>query len=242
MPTLAENRFWDSYSWPSDGDEWTDQAEFSAVPYQTWKQDIVETFIFPNIRDTSTVLELAVGHGRWTPYLASRAKLYIGVDFSPTCISYCRKRFSGLAHAGFYLTDGRFLSFLSDSSVHFVWSYDSFVHIEPDLTESYLAEIARILAPGGRCSIHHPGTPTRTQRTNGGRSDVSRPLFARLASAQGLRVLSQVDKWGPSDRSNTKLFADCVSTITKPIDSLAGDFPETVRVNGASQGGKIEMF
>jgi hypothetical protein len=67
MPTLAENRFWDSYSWPSDGDEWTDQAEFSAVPYQTWKQDIVETFIFPNIRDTSTVLELAVGHGRWTP-------------------------------------------------------------------------------------------------------------------------------------------------------------------------------
>jgi ubiquinone/menaquinone biosynthesis C-methylase UbiE len=216
MATLEENRFWDRYAWPKDGDEWTDQAEFCQMNYVVWKQDIVQAFITPSISRNSTVLELAVGHGRWTPFLARRARRYIGVDFSPSCIAFCRRHFANLTNVDFSNTDGRTLSLIPDASVQFIWSYDSFVHIEADITEGYLAEFARVLSPAGRCSIHHPGQPSPEQRANGGRSRMSTELFARLAQRHGLRVLSQIDSWGPGKRSNTKLFADCISTLEKP--------------------------
>ncbi|HEU4679297.1 MAG TPA: class I SAM-dependent methyltransferase, partial [Terrimicrobiaceae bacterium] len=213
---LDENRFWDRYDWSKDGDEWTDQAAFCGTPYPMWKQDVVAAFIVPNVSENSTVLELAMGHGRWTPFLAQRARRYLGVDFGPSCVKFCQIRFAALANATFHLNDGRSIPMIANSSVHFIWSFDSFVHIEPDITSGYMAEFARVLVPGGRCVIHHPGTPTTAQRVQGGRSQLTIELFAQLARANGLEVLSQTDCWGPGDRSNTRLFADCVSTIGKP--------------------------
>jgi SAM-dependent methyltransferase len=217
MPTLEQNRFWDRYNWPQDGDEWTDQARYCRIDYAVWKQDLIEAFMVPNIAGNSTVLEVGVGHGRWTPFLARDAKRYIGTDFNPSCIDFCRQRFADLANADFQLTDGRTLASVAGGSAQFVWSYDSFVHIEPDITQGYLAEFARVLAPGGRCSIHHPGAPDDRQRAVGGRSAVTRELFARFAEKSGLRILSQVDSWGPGNRSNNRLFSDCISTVEKPV-------------------------
>ena len=216
MPTLDQNRFWDRYNWPRDGDEWTDQAVFCRMDYAVWKQDLVDAFIVPAVNEDSTVLEVGVGHGRWTPFLARGAKHYIGVDFNASCIDFCVRRFAGLDNASFRLTDGRRLTVVPAASVHFIWSYDSFVHIEPDITEGYLAEFVRILAPGGTCTIHHPGAPDARQRAVGGRSEVTKESFARLAQARGLQVVSQVDSWGPGNRSNNRLFGDCISTIAKP--------------------------
>jgi len=113
--------------------------------------------------------------------------------------------------------DGHTIPMVASSSVQFIWSFDSFVHIEPDITTAYMAEFARVLSSGGRCVIHHPGTPCSLQRLQGGRSALTRDLFARLASNCGLTVRSQVDCWGPGGRSNTRLFADCVSTLEKPV-------------------------
>jgi SAM-dependent methyltransferase len=116
-----------------------------------------------------------------------------------------------------HLTDRELEVFqlIGSASVQFIWSFDSFVHIEPDITELYMAEFARVLSPGGRCSIHHPGTPSPAQRAQGGRSRLTAVRFARIARAHGFRMVSQIDSWGPRNRSNTKLFADCVSTIEK---------------------------
>jgi len=242
MPTLEENRFWDKYDWPQDGDEWTDQAAFCGVAYSLWKQDIVDTFLVPSVAVNSMVLEVAMGHGRWTPFLAQRARRYAGIDLSPSCVNFCRKRFAHLTNVDFHATDGRRLSLITSGSVQFVWSFDSFVHMEPDVMEDYMAEFARVLSPGGRCSIHHPGRPTRGQRANGGRSGLNTDLFARIANANGLRVLSQVDSWGPGNRSNTKLFADCISTIEKPIGTPAKGVPKTVIADSVFKETKIEAF
>jgi ubiquinone/menaquinone biosynthesis C-methylase UbiE len=222
MPTLEENRFWDKYDWPKDGDEWTDQAAHCGMPYAIWKQDVVAAFITPNIPMNSTVVELAMGHGRWTPFLAQRSRRYIGVDFGPSCVRFCRARFANLPNAEFYTNDGRTMPTVARNSVQFIWSFDSFVHIEPDITTGYMMEFARVLSPGGRCVIHHPGTPTSSQRLQGGRSALTTHLFARLARDCGLAVLSQVDCWGPGRRSNTRLFADCISTLEKPFATSLG--------------------
>jgi SAM-dependent methyltransferase len=242
MATLEENRFWDKYDWPQDGDEWTDQAAFCGVAYSLWKQDIVDTFIVPRVARNSTVLEVAMGHGRWTPFLARRAQRYAGIDLSPSCVNFCRKRFAHLTNVDFYPTDGRGLSLIASGSVQFVWSFDSFVHIEPDVMEDYMGEFARVLSPGGQCSIHHPGTPTRGQRASGGRSELTADLFARIANASGLRVLSQADSWGPGNRSNTKLFADCISTIEKPIGTSAKGVPGILSADRVFKETTIEAF
>ena len=220
MPTLEENRFWDRYDWPKDGDEWTDQAAFCGTPYAIWKQDVIAAFIVPNVTENSTVLELAMGHGRWVPSLAQRAWRYLGVDFGPSCVKFCRARFANLTNAVFHLNDGRSIPMIASNSVQFIWSFDSFVHIEPDITSGYMAEFSRVLAPGGRCVIHHPGAPTAAQRALGGRSQLTTQLFARLARAEGLDVRSQTDSWGPGGRSNTMLFADCISTLAKPPTTI----------------------
>ena len=41
--------------------------------------------------------------------------------------------------------------------VDFVWSYDVFVHLDPECVQGYLREIYRVLKSGGVAVIHHPG-------------------------------------------------------------------------------------
>ena len=56
MPTVAENKYWDRYAWPRDGDEWDDQAAACGVPYSVWKQSLVDAFIA--VSEETCVLEV----------------------------------------------------------------------------------------------------------------------------------------------------------------------------------------
>jgi SAM-dependent methyltransferase len=217
MPTLEWNTYWDTtYEWPHDGDEWADQAAFCGVPYAVWKGALVGHFVARHVRETSTVLEIAPGHGRWTAFLAGGAKRYVGVDLSPSCVRYCTAQFAALTNTEFHVGDGRSLPMVEARSVDFAWSFDSFVHIEPDVTGDYLAELARVLVPGGRACIHHPGNPSDEQRRLGLRSAVTATSFASMAVDRGLRVVSQSDSWGPGGRCTTRRFADCITTLEQP--------------------------
>ena len=238
------------------------RRSFPAVPYQAlWKRDIVRnnscfrTFAIPL---SCAVLRIgrSVKKRKWTPPLSrqSRAKLAASAwILRPTCASYCRAALLRFGARGFYLTDGRILSFLSDSSVHFIVSrHDFVVRIEPvTRPESYLAEKSPAFSRAGRPVFDppHPGTRllTHAAGANGGRSDVSRPLFARLASALRHSGSSPKDrtKWGPSDRSEYQAFCRLRRRQSTKANrqTMAGDFPETVRdLNGALAGGKSEMF
>ena len=70
-------------------------------------------------------------------------------------LELCRKRFATAQNLEFYVNDGRTLSDIASSSVDGVWSFDVFVHVAPPDIDSYLAEISRVLRPGGRGVVHH---------------------------------------------------------------------------------------
>ena len=159
MPSTDWNKTWDKrYDWSRGGDEWTGQAEYCGQPYEDWKRSLLETFAQPNLAPTSVALEVAPGRGRWTEFLvANAAKVHL-FDLNDSCIEACRQRFADVDHVTYCVNDGSSLPGVDAASVDFVWSYDSFVHMEADTIRGYLSEFARVLRPGGRFvfAVPHP--------------------------------------------------------------------------------------
>lgn len=62
---------------------------------------------------------------------------------------------SGTAPISAIINDGRSLDAVVDGSVDFVFSFDSLVHLEVEVIESYLKQLASKLTPNGVGFIHH---------------------------------------------------------------------------------------
>ncbi|MGH2569394.1 MAG: class I SAM-dependent methyltransferase, partial [Bacteroidota bacterium] len=144
VPSLDWNfRIWAKrYQWEKDGDEWDDQAQYCKQPYELWKKVLTDEFMKPYIGETSEVLEIGPGHGRWLEYYVDKAQKIDLVDLSPACIDYCQQKFANYSHIKYFSNNGQSLSFISDQSIDFIWSYDVFVHIEIEQIHKYLLSVA----------------------------------------------------------------------------------------------------
>lgn len=240
--TIENNRrLWDQdYAWPEDGDEWNGQAAFCGQPYDAWKQALVEHFLTPRLKADATLLEIGPGHGRWARHIAGRCGMFYLADLSTTCLDHCRQML-GDERLAYVPTDGHSLTGVPDASVDFAWSYDVFVHIGPADIAGYLADLARVLKPGGEAVIHHAGRRDAMlpfdgirqwgpfflksynllslgvwSTTDGWRSAISRERFARLARAAGLEVRNQQQTFGPGDAFAVRRFGDWITTLRRP--------------------------
>lgn len=105
---------------------------------------------------TQTVLEIAPGFGRWTPYLIASSQHYIGIDISERCVSHCRRTFGPLAgRPKFLVGTGMDLAGVATEGVSLAFSFDSLVHAEADCLAAYAKELFRVLEPGGHAFLHH---------------------------------------------------------------------------------------
>jgi ubiquinone/menaquinone biosynthesis C-methylase UbiE len=129
------------------------------------------------------------------------------VDVSPVCLDLCRARFADRPNIAYILTNGRSLPGIEDETIDFIWSYDTFVHINPSDTDAYLREFARVLKEGAHASIHHPGSYPDKHRP-GFRSHIDGPFFAHLAGRHGLEVMERHD-------SLAHMPGDLISVIRK---------------------------
>jgi SAM-dependent methyltransferase len=151
-PSLSEQlRVWDrEYDWSLGGDEWSGKWGGTEA---LWHGTLLPR-ISPYV-PAGTVLEIAPGHGRCSQFLEHLAERLVLVDISESCIEACRKRFAGSEKIEFHVNDGRSLDAIADRSVDFAFSFDSLVHVEGDVLEAYLGELARTLAADGVAFIHH---------------------------------------------------------------------------------------
>jgi ubiquinone/menaquinone biosynthesis C-methylase UbiE len=230
MPSMEVNRyFWDTaYTWSDGGDEW---STIWGGAQNQWNGTML-----PRIRrhlPVHTILEIAPGFGRWTQFLAGLCERLIVVDLSEKCIAACRERFRDATHIEYHVNDGRSLGFVADRSVDFVFSFDSLVHVEADVVESYVGEIGRILKDDGTGFIHHsncaeyrilsgihafldkyPRLQTFIREhglvpsSHGRAPSMSAAKFRDYAEKAGIRCTSQERvNWG------SKRTIDCLSTI-----------------------------
>lgn len=229
MPTVNVNkRLWDgSYNWPRRGDEWS----------SPWGGPVPQWFfsIFPRIKaflPVDTILEIAPGYGRWTRFITGYCNRLEIVDLSEACICACKERFQEVSNIGYHVNDGHSLAMIADGSIDFVFSFDSLVHAETDVLESYLSQLALKLKPNGVGFFHHSALgihrevldvaeriPPRLRSTvvqprwlirNHMRArSVSPVVFEELCSKHGLQCIGQeVINWRES------ILTDCFSTFT----------------------------
>jgi SAM-dependent methyltransferase len=213
MPDVTWNAAtWDgSYDWSREGEEWSGP----------WGSSEAQWFgaIYPRIHrflPAPSILELAPGFGRWTRFLITSCERYVGVDLSATCIGSCRDRFRSATHAEFFQNDGLDLSVVEPSSVDFAFSFDSLVHVEMNVMESYVRQLLQKLRPRGVAFLHHSNvnaTPSRRDDVHHRASSVSYELVAGVIRNSGGKVLVQeLIPWGPGPCT------DCISLFCGEAD------------------------
>lgn len=190
-----------------------------------WKH-VVEPRLAKLDPDWSHVLEIACGHGRNTERLLARADRVTAIDIQPHCVEACVARFPHDVRSGklrLRVNDGLTLPMVEDGTITFAYSFDSLVHMEWPIVESYLREIARALVPGGKAFVHHSNfaaigrnpahqadlAPKWFDNPHW-RSNCSAQQVASLAAGLGLEVLAQdLLRWGEVDK------LDCVTLLRK---------------------------
>lgn len=214
MPTLEWNHsYWSKdYVWSEGGDEWS----------KTWGGSEAQWFgsLFPRLHrmlPARRILEIAPGRGRWTQYLIPMCSAFIGVDIAESCVIECTNRFAGAPHAGFIHNDGLSLAAVPDNSFEFIFSFDSLVHAELDVMQSYIPQLVKKLAPGGKAFLHHSNYAAcdhggkRSEHARAG--SVSGEIIASLVKQSGGQMLvSEFINWGSIQTT------DCLSTFTRDDD------------------------
>jgi SAM-dependent methyltransferase len=118
------------------------------MPWRTLPFDAVIPFAELADKD---VLEVGVGHGTHAQLLAPRCRSFVGIDLTTTATRMTKQRFALFGVDGAIAQmDAERMAF-RDSSFDYVWSW-GVVHQSAD-TRRVLAEIARVLRPGGTCTV-----------------------------------------------------------------------------------------
>jgi 2-polyprenyl-3-methyl-5-hydroxy-6-metoxy-1,4-benzoquinol methylase len=199
MPTIAENQqTWDkSYEWEQQGDEWS--SSWGGAEAQ-WVGAILPRI--HGFMPTGTILEIAPGFGRWTNYLRKCCEQLVVVDLSEKCIDACQHRFAADTNISYHVNDGKSLAMIPDNSIDFVFSFDSLVHAEADVLESYLSQLATKLKPNGVGFIHH---------SNLGRYQQAFAVIEKIPSEMRAEIVNQVflepTHWRAASMT-AQLFAD----------------------------------
>lgn len=112
-----------------------------------------ERYLFQKyVRPGADVLDIGVGGGRTTEYLAPDAGQYLGIDYAPNMIEACRRRFPQYR---FSVGDATNLSEIADASFDIViFSFNGIDSIPTDTGRiAALREMARVVRPSGHAII-----------------------------------------------------------------------------------------
>lgn len=110
------------------------------------------------------VLDIACGSGYGCVILAKTAAEVVGVDIADDAVAQAVERYRGVVNLRFVTGDARRIP-EADAAFDVVTSFETIEHLPESGIDDYLAELHRVLAPGGRAFI---STPDRDSYSLGG--------------------------------------------------------------------------
>jgi SAM-dependent methyltransferase len=140
--------------------------------------------------ESADVLDAGCGVGYGSALLASRARRVVGVDRANDAIAYARRRY-GAPNVDFREADLLSLD-LPDASFDVVCSFEVIEHLQEQ--ERFVAEVARVLRPGGAFLVSTPQAERTTDRPDNPfhERELSASDFAALLSSR----FSDVELYG----------------------------------------------
>lgn len=109
-------------------------------------------------------LDLGCGMGRFAEALAPRLRSVLGLDLSPGMVAEARRR-SRQGNVRYAVGTGRDLAGVANDTIDIVLAADVFPYlVEAGLAEVHVAELGRVLRPGGHAVVlnySYRGTPDR---------------------------------------------------------------------------------
>ena len=166
-----------------DADEFfrTGEAEIDATLARA------DPFGLPERR--ARALDFGCGVGRLTQAMCRHFERADGVDIAPSMIAAAEQLNRHGQSCHYRLNESDSLAFLDSGSFDFVYSALVLQHMAPDLARSYLAELVRVLRPGGLLVFQVPS----------GR--ISASTASRGSFACGIRPLGTWKTSSPPGRS-----------------------------------------
>jgi SAM-dependent methyltransferase len=132
------------------------EAEF----FRTGEDDIARLFATAAARGwpigTRRALDFGCGAGRLAQALAARFEHVDGVDISASMLEVARARNRFGARCEYHHNTGPSLDRFVTGAFDFVGSFLTLQHIPPAFARRYLAELVRVLAPGGLLVLQAP--------------------------------------------------------------------------------------
>ena len=142
-------------------------SELVGGVWETGRSHVIELQNLSNLSESDRVLDVGCGVGRTAVWLSQHltSGSYEGFDINPDSIAWCQKEITSrhpnfrFAHIDLYNAaynpEGKLraedLSFpYPDEEFDLVFLFSVFTHLQTDDSERYLAEISRVLRPGGR--------------------------------------------------------------------------------------------
>ena len=115
-----------------------------ATQLQPAERELFSKHLEPNI----SILDIGVGGGRTTPYLAELAHHYVGIDYSEEMVRACRSRYPSQR---FELCDASDLTMFADETFDAViFSFNGIDYLDPEGRSRCFSEVARVLADDGK--------------------------------------------------------------------------------------------
>lgn len=134
----------------------------------------LEVFLRPWLSAETTVLEIGAGDGRMSRRLAPMVKQAHALDVSEGVFD----RTDCPANMDFVLSDGIGIP-LADDSVDFAFSNQLLEHLHPDDVQLHLAEVQRVIRPGGTYLVITPNRLNGPHDVSGYFSDVAQGFHLR---------------------------------------------------------------
>jgi SAM-dependent methyltransferase len=140
---------------------------------------------------SATVLDIGCGLGRTTRALSGRARMVLALDVSERMLELAREHNPDLPNVQWVLGDGCGLDGIDAVAVDACFSHVVFQHLpDPEITLRYVAEMGRVLRPGGWSAFQVSNDPTvhRRRRLSSRIGEWLRSLVGRAPRGQGHRA------------------------------------------------------